>query len=409
MNPVEQVVTLAKKGDRRVLLGGAALIGGGIGLFVFLHNRHGGVSVMPLPNKAETSGMGGEGGGGGGGGSSDLSGLSTSDSTGIPEFKPADSVLAGTTAPSNLAETQPIAASDLPQITAAPSYAGAVPTFDSAGFTPSFEAASPAFSPLTAPETYTGGNYGGLSAASPTVAASVGGGVSAIRQPSSFDISNAPLTRLQGSLSGAITPETKAQSVLSKTQPTQFYGALQQASPQYQQVQSALSNVQPTQFYSALQAASKTPQQLLNITPQQQVNLFYEQQQALFRQSQQQESARIMQDFYNRQAQQVALSRQQEVNRQAQLQQQQYSAQQLTSAPRYTPNQFYPALQAASPQYQQVSTALRNVQPTQFYGVLQQAGQAPNQYSQAPVSRDTSYLSQLSTIGRHAKGRGARE
>lgn len=396
MNPIEQLVTLAKKGDRRVLLGGAAVIGGGIGLFVYLHNKHGGgIAVLPLPNKAETSPMvGGDSGGGGGGGSSssDLSGLTSPDSGSLPEFKPADTPLATGITPSNLAETQPTAVSDFPQITAAPSYAGfspsSVPTFD-----------NPSFAPLTAPETYTGGNYG-LSGASPTVSGSVGGAVAAVRQPSSFSIANAPLTRLQGYL-GPQPTETHAQTILNKTQPSQFYGALQQASPVYQQVSAALSKVNPTQFYGALQQASVQPT-LPSYSPQQRLNILLEQQQVAYRQQQQAESTRIMQDFYNRQAQQVALAQQQ-------AQQRQYSAQQLTSAPRYTPNQFYPALQAASPQYQQVQSALSNVRPTQFYGALQQAGQQTSQYSQAPVTRDVSYLSQLGTIGRHASGRGARE
>lgn len=86
-NPLQRIIELAKSGDKRVLFGGAVVIGGGVGLIVFLRKRNqpGGASGnptdanSPLPVEQGNGLLGDSGGGGGGGGdatgTSDTSGL----------------------------------------------------------------------------------------------------------------------------------------------------------------------------------------------------------------------------------------------------------------------------------------------------------------------------------------------
>jgi hypothetical protein len=89
-NPLENVIALAKKGDRRVLLVGAGAVGGGVGLVVYLKNRgKGGQSQFSgspsgggFGGSGGGDGSGGSGGGGSGGGSSSSLG-----DLGLPGFQ----------------------------------------------------------------------------------------------------------------------------------------------------------------------------------------------------------------------------------------------------------------------------------------------------------------------------------
>lgn len=93
-NPVERVVAAIKSGDRRVLLIGAALVGGVIGLIVYYRNRGkaGTPSVLPSAGMGGGGGeaAGGSGGGGGGDTSTSLFGPDTGSSSGsgigLPEL-----------------------------------------------------------------------------------------------------------------------------------------------------------------------------------------------------------------------------------------------------------------------------------------------------------------------------------
>lgn len=183
-NPVQSVVSAIKRGDRKTILIGAGVVGGGVGLIVFLRNRSGGGTVGALPNPQSSLGdlSGGGGGGGGGGGSSpldlsgstgggDLSGLGLSggdSGIALPTLGDAaiPSNLFDTTTPSNLAETSPVGIGDLPSLlnTAAPIMGGA-------GFS---------LPELPQPVSYAGADYGSFSTLPdlPTI-----GGAGGISQP----------------------------------------------------------------------------------------------------------------------------------------------------------------------------------------------------------------------------------
>lgn len=147
-NPIARLIALAKSGDRRVLLGGAAIIGGGIGLIVFLSSRgSSGVGAglgSLVPNLSDAAGGGG---GGGGGSSSDLSEVFSGQdesALSLPELTPLsggagtlgdvsylnDTGLYDTTEQPNLGGSEPLAMPALADyISAAPMFGGAMPDF----------------------------------------------------------------------------------------------------------------------------------------------------------------------------------------------------------------------------------------------------------------------------------------
>jgi hypothetical protein len=166
MNPIQKLVALAQKGDRRVLLGGAAAIGGGIGLIVYLSHRgaqSGQPSALPAPDQSQT--LPAEGGGGGGGGSiSDLFGgeggstpgdfLSSGGDLSLP-------LLPGSDTGSNLPISAP--AESFPPLPALPDLSGLL--------------AAPAIPALPAlPPSYTGTDYGAVAPAPALASVAAGGG-----------------------------------------------------------------------------------------------------------------------------------------------------------------------------------------------------------------------------------------
>jgi hypothetical protein len=137
-NPIKTLITLAKKGDRRVLLGGAAVIGGGIGLVVYLHNQGGVAGAFPTLQPAEETPAGTTEG------STDLSSLLTP--TGdlslpsLPDLAPAGD-LTGNIMPPNFGGTEPITLPELADLIQPPAYYPTLPQ-------------------LPQPPSYTGGDYG---------------------------------------------------------------------------------------------------------------------------------------------------------------------------------------------------------------------------------------------------------
>ncbi len=201
-NPIEQVVALAKKGDRRVLLGGAAVIGGGVGLFVYLNKRATGSAPVGIPQPGATE-SGGESGGGGG---SDLESLL--DQTApelqlpqLPEAMPAsDSLYADTAAP-NFANTEPISLPELAGITASPLLSG----YD-------FETTLPTLSQLPS---YTGAVYGNdIGGADATLPGS-SGSLQAFRPETTTPVTTTPQI-VQSTISREIAAETYQPVVISQ-------------------------------------------------------------------------------------------------------------------------------------------------------------------------------------------------
>lgn len=240
-NPVQKLIALAKSGDRRVLLGGAALLGGGIGLIVFLSNRGGGAGLLGaggLSSGLSLGDLSGGGGGSGGGGTSDLGTLfeeTVGESVSLPELADigaaadtggtsAWSDLFGSTLPSNLASSDPITFPELPEyLTAAPAFGGAG-GFDFGGLPE-----------LPQMPSYTGGSYGndlGSSPALPTVSGAVANvnqqsAPVAPKQPSSAGLFDAPEVHAQalnvrrsGGSSGKLSPAEQVSLVLQATPPT---------------------------------------------------------------------------------------------------------------------------------------------------------------------------------------------
>lgn len=172
-NPVQQVIALAKKGDRRVLLGGAAIIGGGVGLIVFMANRNRPAGAGLFGAMPAVGDVGSGGGGGGGGGLSEIGGLldNPAPEIALPELgevmpavfaDPLTDTMAGSILPSNLAGTDPISFPELPDLMSAP-YVGGFPE-------------------LNQPQSYMGGVYGNDIGGLPDLP-SVSGAVANLFQP----------------------------------------------------------------------------------------------------------------------------------------------------------------------------------------------------------------------------------
>lgn len=180
-NPIASIIELAKKGDRRVLIGGAVVVGGGVGLFVFLKNRNSsgggstgsGVGQDSLSNTSDS---------GGGGGSGDLGSLAPVD-TSTPVTSTDNSAAPSLpTVPTPDNSVLPSLSSDqspsLPSLTAAPILPdfGNLPGLNQS--LPSFEAnlpsvgagVSPFDQSFVQPPSYTGTNYSGQTADIPQLA-----------------------------------------------------------------------------------------------------------------------------------------------------------------------------------------------------------------------------------------------
>lgn len=173
-NPLEKIIALAKRGDRRVLLGGAAVIGGGVGLIIFLHNRNGGAGVAALPDQ-QTIGTP-EGGGGSGSGSSPLDlgtdtapagDLGTATGLSLPALPDLTSMLP------DLSQAPLPPSSDFGSFgdsllpTASPIYGGGLPSL------PGFEQ----------PPSYGGADYGGITAGALPTVGGINGGTSMFVKP----------------------------------------------------------------------------------------------------------------------------------------------------------------------------------------------------------------------------------
>lgn len=135
-NPVQKIIELAKKGDRRVILGGALVVGGGVGLAVYLRNKNAGPGGTS--NSLSSTGSAGSGGGGGGG-TSDSSGGSPGGALGedLGLSLPALPDLSAAFAPQPMADVGSLSTADygaaalpevslpaIPQITAGPAFGG---------------------------------------------------------------------------------------------------------------------------------------------------------------------------------------------------------------------------------------------------------------------------------------------
>ena len=329
-NPIEKLVTLAKSGDRRVLLGGAAVVGGGVGLVVFLKNRQAGTSAIGPAN--DLSNLTGGGGSGGSGSSSlDPGAASTSDpaslldtsmqSIGLPVLPNAidtSSGLFGDTTASNLAGTSPVSLPELPGLTANPGYGN----LSDYGFPQLPDLSLPSLPSYPNADTYSGAQYGndigGLNPALPGASGAV-----------------AALTPLTAGAGGRV--QQTIQAVIPKANPIQ-----------------TVPNVQTP--INAANLALQAEQGAKNLIAQQQAiqnlasaNLVSKQQQ---QQQAQQQAANAFQAALQR-AQQIAFQVQQQANQAIQNALAAQSRQQGQGG--FVPIQGYGEAPAA---YQQRATAL---------------------------------------------------
>lgn len=166
-NPIQKIIELAKKGDRRVILGGALVVGGGVGLAVYLRNKNAGPGGTS--NSLSSTGSAGSGGGGGGG-TSDSAGGSSGGALGedlglsLPTLPDLSAAFAPQSTPDlgvlstpdySAAAMQETALPAIPEITAGPAFGGfpSLPNFDTG--LPSL----PGFGDGGLPG-YTGGSFG---------------------------------------------------------------------------------------------------------------------------------------------------------------------------------------------------------------------------------------------------------
>jgi len=352
-NPIEKLVTLAKSGDRRVLLGGAAVVGGGVGLVVFLKNRQAGTSAIGPAN--DLSNLTGGGGSGGSGSSSlDPGAASTSDpaslldtsmqSIGLPVLPNAidtSSGLFGDTTASNLAGTSPVSLPELPGLTANPGYGN----LSDYGFPQLPDLSLPSLPSYPNADTYSGAQYGndigGLNPALPGAS----GAVAALT----------PLTagaggRVQQTIQAVIPKANPIQTVPNVQTPINAANLALQAEQGAKNLiaqQQAIQNLASANLVSKQQQQQQAQQQAIqNLASANLVSKQQQQQQA------QQQAANAFQAALQR-AQQIAFQVQQQANQAIQNALAAQSRQQGQGG--FVPIQGYGEAPAA---YQQRATAL---------------------------------------------------